>query len=204
MRFPQSRDFYTPKGDGLTVQAFDDVATIVYLTERTTGEGKVRFIAMGFAGKAAKPSFHYSFADEIRRQTYIDGFVKARRSVLDRKAAAAAERRAFRHTLKVGDVLQAMWGYDQTNIDYYQVTALKGKKQVLARRIHAVSEETGNMCGRCGPDVGNFIERYPEKAYLVQEGNRIKVASYASASPVACQQVGPLKIYETAQWTSYA
>lgn len=204
MRFPQSRDFYIPKGDGVVVQNFDDVATIVYLTQRANGEGKVRFVAMGFAGKVMKPSFHYSFATEERRQAYIDGFVKARRSVLDRKAAAAAERRAFRHTLKVGDVLQATWGYDQTNIDYYQVTGLKGKKQVLVRRIHAVSEETGNMTGRCAPDVGNFIERYPEKAYLVQEGNRIKVASYASAFPVACQQVGALKIYQTAQWTSYA
>ncbi len=40
-------------------------------------------------------------------------------------------------TLQAGDILSASWGYDQTNVDFYQVTRLIGNQSVEIRKIHA-------------------------------------------------------------------
>lgn len=37
------------------------------------------------------------------------------------------------HSLRVGDILAASWGYEQTNINLYQVVALKGRTMVSVR-----------------------------------------------------------------------
>ena len=39
------------------------------------------------------------------------------------------------HTLQVGDILHASWGYDQTNATFYQVTALNGRTMVTVEQI---------------------------------------------------------------------
>ena len=41
----------------------------------------------------------------------------------------------MKHDLQVGDILKSSWGYDQTNIDYYEVTRLAGKTMVEFRPI---------------------------------------------------------------------
>jgi integrating conjugative element membrane protein (TIGR03745 family) len=61
------------------------------------------------------------------------------------------------HGLKVGYVLSASWGYEQTNIDYYEVTALVGRRSVEVREIAQELKETGNMLGECRPTKGKFI-----------------------------------------------
>lgn len=40
------------------------------------------------------------------------------------KAAAA-----FRESLRVGDILYSSWGWEQTNIDFYQVVAIRGSAE---------------------------------------------------------------------------
>lgn len=35
----------------------------------------------------------------------------------------------------VGDIYYTAWGYDQTNVDFYQVVALKGKRTAVIRQI---------------------------------------------------------------------
>lgn len=37
--------------------------------------------------------------------------------------------------IKVGDVFYASWGYEQTNIDFFEVVALKGKTQVVIKEV---------------------------------------------------------------------
>ncbi len=202
MRFPQSRSYYIPRENPTTVEIKDDAAQSVAYTYEMAG----KLYLMGFAGKAQKPSFHFRYSTVEKRAEAIATFFANQRARIQRRVDARKARSEFVHTLKVGDVLRSSWGYDQTNVDYYQVTALKGAKQVTVRRIGAVSETTGWETGKCAPDVGNFLDatRYPEQTFLVQQGNSIRVASYASAYPVACQKVGGLKVYETARWSSYA
>ncbi len=56
------------------------------------------------------------------------------------------------HGVKVGDVFVESWGYDQTNIDYYEVVRLMPQSVEL---IHIPAKTTGEGTSlRLIPDVG--------------------------------------------------
>ncbi|MCW7416708.1 hypothetical protein OHC89_26490 [Escherichia coli] len=38
-------------------------------------------------------------------------------------------------TIRIGDIFHTHWGYEQTNIEFYQVVSLHGKKTVGLREI---------------------------------------------------------------------
>tara|TARA_B110000908_G_C10183114_1_gene416685 strand:+ start:757 stop:1215 length:459 start_codon:yes stop_codon:yes gene_type:complete len=38
--------------------------------------------------------------------------------------------------VKVGDIFRTSWGYDQTNIDFYEVTKLIGKHTILIKELN--------------------------------------------------------------------
>jgi len=59
--------------------------------------------------------------------------------------------------VKVGDVFYDSWGYDQTNIDYYQVVGLKGTTQVVLRAIRAEAKQTGWLQSDVRPLKDQFI-----------------------------------------------
>ena len=40
--------------------------------------------------------------------------------------AVARSSEEFRRSLRVGDILYSSWGWEQTNIDFYQVIAIRG------------------------------------------------------------------------------
>lgn len=50
------------------------------------------------------------------------------------------------HSLREGDILYSSWGYDQTNVDFYQVMRITPKKVVL-RKLQTILRETGFMSG---------------------------------------------------------
>ena len=56
----------------------------------------------------------------------------------------------------VGDIFVACWGYDQTNYDFYQVVALKGKRTAIVRENSKRSEMCGDMTGYVRPIRDSF------------------------------------------------
>ena len=84
---------------------------------------------------------NYRFRSLEHRDEWIAGILIAQadrdRIIQERKDA----RKNFVNPAKVGDILEASGGYDQTNVDYYQVTGLIGKKMVEIREIGARSVE---------------------------------------------------------------
>ena len=64
------------------------------------------------------------------------------------------------HSLKVGDILVASWGYEQTNVDFYQVVALKGKTMVTVKECFLEANETSyhtSMSRDISYNTGNAI-----------------------------------------------
>lgn len=49
--------------------------------------------------------------------------------------------------IKVGDIFYTSWGYEQTNVDFFQVVALKGKTQVVIKEVSLEPEEIDNISG---------------------------------------------------------
>ena len=57
----------------------------------------------------------------------------------------------------VGDIFFDIWGYEQTNVDFYQVVGLKGRHTAVIRRIGGTHEYDGDMCGHTSPRRDCFI-----------------------------------------------
>ena len=72
------------------------------------------------------------------------------------KRKRAEERRAYVPALKPGDVLYTNWGYEQTNVEFFEVIAVRGKR-VTVREIARLVEETGHMCGIARPVRGDYV-----------------------------------------------
>lgn len=164
--------------------------------------------AVGYYGKAVKPAFNYSFKDDARRAKWVsewlqgqDAAVKAKAARVEAKKAALAKP----HGLKVGDVLRSSWGYDQTNIDYYEVIELVGKRGVKICEIGCESVETGFMQGNSVPAKGAFIGQPMLKK--VGERDEVKVRDFG----VWAYKMEPMKSadgiaigYRPSGWTAYA
>ena len=63
------------------------------------------------------------------------------------EANAPAPKAEPAHSLRVGDILEASWGYEQTNINFYQVVALKGRTMVSVRECALEPAEVDNITG---------------------------------------------------------
>ncbi len=123
----------TPEGTDLSI----------YTWERPVGPSqKPGFFLIIFAGKAAKPligPFYYPNAEQ--RQKRIDETIASRKSLIEYKQKKLQERRDFVHGIQVGEIFYTSWGYDQTNIDFYEVVEIKGK-MVVVREIASKVEKS--------------------------------------------------------------
>ncbi len=175
-----TRSVYIPKN--ATRVAAKGCAAVFYTFAGTQG----RPTAIAFLGAARKPSWRFWFRSEADRAKRIAAAIEAQTALeatkADRKAALKAEM-ANPVALVVGDILSCSWGYDQTNVDFYQVTALIGTSMVEVREI--AGDETGNGLAMQGTVVAvrdRFIGE-PQKFKVVGSGrDAIKPASYSWAA----------------------
>lgn len=108
---------------------------------------------------------YYRFDTEVRRDAWIKDIARRYQSDEDRKQANRLERLSAPNQAKVGDILVSSWGYEQTNIDFYQVTRVTNRG-VYIREICGMltDRSTGNgMAGYKKPVPGAFKESEPEK-----------------------------------------
>ena len=172
-----------------------------------TWQGLGMCLLIIFSGKAAKPKTHIKF---IGADAWKNAHERAKQLLEETrtKKLAIKEQRlldAENHVvaLDVGDVMVSSWGYDQTNIDYYQVTKLVGKKSVALREIDKNSlNSVISMTGTCTPLPYSFISE--EFTRRVLQGRTVKICSsqYASLKPFTL--VDGKRIYKADQWTAYA
>lgn len=162
---------YIPQDSTITI---NDGNCIVY--EWTDSKG--RLCAIGYKGSSSKAVFHYNFHSEERRREYVAGWHKNILAYVEYKNEQKQKRNSFEHTLKVGDILYSSWGWEQTNIDFYQVTEVRGKF-VTIQEISKNREETGWLQGTCTPVKDSFKEEPLSRKVL--EGNNVKLNSYAYA-----------------------
>lgn len=139
------------------------------------------YMAMGFSGKKAKYDFFFSFRTMEDRANYVNKFenrIKAwKKRIQENKDARRAPTK-----LTEGSILYTSWGYDQTNIDFYQVTKVIGKKMVELREL-VQSRDTSGMAfdqGMCSPIKDKFTDEAPIRK--IASSDSVKIKSYAIAS----------------------
>lgn len=151
-----------------------------------------RLYALAFWGSSARPMFHYRYRTEEQRNQKIHEFKASVESSVEFKAKRSAEKTAWTNPLKVGDILHTCWGYDQTNVEFYAVTKVSGRR-VWLREIAADSEATGYMSGNCWPAmpvrfIGDEFMRMAQP--LGDKGVRVKIHRSADAWPVEGRSYG--------------
>lgn len=62
------------------------------------------------------------------------------------------------NSLQIGSILYASWGYDQTNIDFYEVTKLIGRCTLELRELGQQQiPNDSSICGKTKPIPGCYI-----------------------------------------------
>ena len=125
--------------------------------------------------KAINPHVNYSFKTVEEREKYINQQVVNFESWQKRKDEYKAQRKGTAQDLgkvKVGDIYYASWGYDQTNIDFFQVVKVEGRSAWLrAIGDHVSIDDPGHyshgMANHVMPSPNNFIGDKIER-HLIQ------------------------------------
>ena len=119
-----------------------------------------RLCAMGFHGKATKADWRFSFRDTTSREAHVRKHFEDRRQWMKYRAdqrQAEATRRAKGHGLQVGHILRTSWGYDQTNVEFFQIVELVGSCSVKVCEVASNNiEDTGWASGRSIPAIDQF------------------------------------------------
>lgn len=148
-----------------------------------------------------KNSKSFYFRSVEQRTRYIKEWIATEQRYNKRVAEERKNRANQSRGLVVGDVLSAVWGYDQTNYNYYQVTKLIGKTMVEVREIAQMRKETGYMQGECAPAVNEFIS---EPMRRKARDGAVKISDSQYASKCSYKEIAGTKIYDAGHYTSYA
>lgn len=131
---------------------------------------------------------HYSFArrSDVSRSIfdmnqYVEKFkaekLKQSQEKESMKLAVKDARKNFKHSYEVGQILYDSWGYDQTNIDFFQITAIKGLSVTL-RKVAQNAYRTGHDCGKCSPIKDSFVGEEIKRRIVVHINYKHEVVSY--------------------------
>jgi len=135
---------------------------VCYTEERVTPRGTV-YTALGYAGTARKAAFYYSYRTPELRDKQVETFFAG----LESHERMMSERRAERskpHTLQVGDVITNSWGYEQTNVDMYQIVKATANYVWLQPIAGELVPDEG-----CGPMSGRVRPETPIRQILTRE-----------------------------------
>lgn len=193
-RFKMTREMQIP-ADFKIIKADEETGVLV-----ASDESGLRVIA--FAGRAQKPAFGLRFRTVERATQYVADWFAGIQSRAESKRAEREARKGG-HSYQVGDVLMSSWGYDQTNIDFYEVVALVGSCTLELRELAQERSESGiGMQGGCIPVVGSYIAETIRRR--VTAHGSVKISACQRASMADFKVICGAKIYSPVAWSSYA
>ena len=114
--------------------------------------------AIRSALKALKFRWHkikkcwYGFADNVET---LDDILNGKKVVETIPKAKTKAQPVNKYGVKVGDVFYNSWGYEQTNIDFWQVTGLRGTTQIVLKAIGSERVKTLGFCSEMVKPVKN-------------------------------------------------
>lgn len=156
------KDYFTQYTyDGTKVNVIEKPG--VEIVSFTNYQGKL--CTLIWYGKQTKPSKYYAWTTEEKREAYIEERLLFIEEKETEKVIKAAIKKEAKHPYKVGDILNGSWGYGQTNVNFYQVVAVKGKAIEIKELQQCVVEdsyEAHGMACEVEPIPDNF---YGEKTY---------------------------------------
>jgi hypothetical protein len=134
---------------------------------------------LAFQGRANKPIWAFRFRKKADRDKRVASTIESRKAHLDQKAKEREARKNYQHKLQVGDILDASWGYNQTNVNFYQVVELKGK-MVVVREINSKVVKEDPYWQEVMPVKDSFKGGPIKKKPNTHDGIKINSSIYAT------------------------
>lgn len=134
-----------------------------------------------------KQEFNYRFGTIARMWEYLENFLERKESSKkfqeERKIAREVARKEAIANVQKGDIFVASWGWEQTNIDAYQVVEKKGATVTLREiALKSVEGSENFMSDQCVPMKNRFIgEAFAKR--ITGKGINIDDVRYASPAP---------------------
>lgn len=164
-----------------------------------------------YKGKKIKPA---SLMNHQCPAHVFTQFVESRKHTLNndeqRIQGYIEEAQALRKNCQVGDIFYASWGSEQTNINYYQLTEIKGQtctfREIQSERIEGKTETgVSSMTGKCVPMVGQFKNDKLIQKRFPKCGN-FALESYMFLYPLeySVDSITGSRIYKAKNYSSYA
>lgn len=188
-----------PFVEGSSELMFPEINTIMYVSQ----EHKVITV---YRGKSKKPIVNFKFASQD-----FDDNVCFYKSMYDQQSKNKIEddtkfkekNKFVKENLKVGDIVYSSWGFEQTNIDFYQVVDIKGTSYQL-REVNAKKEyNTDTMTGYKSPIVDDFVNDIITTTRLTKFGD-FKLSSYNRANMLEFDLIDGKKEYKKKRYSTYA
>lgn len=139
-----------------------------------------------------KNEFRYKFSSVERMYEYVSNFIAKELEYRERVAAEKQARKdrakELAANVKVGDIFVDSWGYEQTNLDFYQVVAKPSAKTVIVREIacETVEGSEGQMCRDVRAVPNAFIGKEMKKR--IDNYGGFKTSSFSCARPTSADR----------------
>jgi len=132
-----------------------------------------------------KTDAYYSFrrtdisASIMQMNLFVDKFMTQKNAEAEAKEVKKAKltdaRKNFTSPFEVGQILYNSYGYEQTNVSFYQITKIEGKT-VTVRQVCQDRTDTGNMSGKTMPIKDEFCGQEIKKIVQIRMwGETLKV-----------------------------
>lgn len=133
-----------------------------------------------------KPLFNYRFRSVERMLEFCNEWIeRVERNINSQneiKAKKKEAQREMKHNYEEGMIIYNSWGYDQTNIDFYQVIERKEKSIKIARIASSYVEGSeGFMSAYVKPVKDAFIGEPIVKKVIVSVGYNGDISYYIKA-----------------------
>jgi hypothetical protein len=135
--------------------------------------------ALCHSDKTKKPIWHYRFKNMDQMFNHIKKTINERiehkKQINDRKEEAKQP-----HSYKVGDFIDCVWGYDQTNVDFYLVTQVVSNHSIRVAKVRQSFTEQNGVYGDKVIPTNEIIGK--ERLKRVGKNNRVRITSFSIGS----------------------
>ena len=178
---------------------------MVYICVATGAEAyfyqqRGKYAVAAFNSRSKKPIFHFLYQTEDDCIEVIKDFFLNERNLKADRQLRRLERFNYVNELVVGDILYTSWGYDQTNVDYYQVTRVI-KKKIAVRPIRSDYFQLTYMSGESIPVPNQFIG---EEFVVQTRSSKSAMIEGQYANLVQYQLVDGVKVYRKQHESSWS
>lgn len=136
-----------------------------------------------------KNEYNYRFASLERLNEYVAGWINRVLANKEAREKAKAERKARvaeeANKVEIGDIYVASWGWEQTNVDFYEVVAKPSPKTVIIREIACRTKEGSEISHGMADSV------YPVRGAYIGEEMKKRISAYGSIKINDCAYARP-------------